>query len=345
MSRHVRIAVTALTLNSLAFGPALAQSDICRRASQASGESVSGLSDAKCQEIYQIATEDRWQLQLDSAIAAELGGNEELAWLRLNNILGATSKSDVPLSKAWQGVREDIKEAMQRLEEGLLAKNGRLNLTSTEPGLLVTIADASAYEEAEFAPVTRFLKPGKHTVIVTPTLSAGTEQRYTVDLKQGQTHTLEVSAQASKPETVLTEEAPAVTPPTERVNPPAKLRPLASVAPQKESTSAWKTVGGVAVATGVAALATGGFFILKAEQTPDEIKCWGQACADRDSLRAEVQRRKDQYWDYATITLAAGGALLVGGILAIALSDSDEPVQVSPWFSPEGGGVVGSMRF
>lgn len=111
--------------------------------------------------------------------------------------------------------------------------------------------------------------------------------------------------------------------------------------PTPEGDSPWwkDPIADTLLGAGVIGLGVGGYFLLSASNAEQE-------SFERHARFEELQDKAESHGRIGVIVTAAGGVLLVGGIIRAATrSSSSERTQVSGWLSPDGGGVTAFGRF
>jgi hypothetical protein len=382
-------------------------SGICRKARSVLGEEFKDATEERCQQALDTADEERWELWLAVASAAELSGDLDRAALSLDRFVRDADKRG-RLPSHWAAIRDEARTTIARLDGEVLKTKARVTITSMPEGAEVELVGTPKRPNAERTPTTRYFTPGNHTLRLVLDPDINREVAFTV--KAGQALELKVDLRPDAPKDLAVTEtkAPAVlgsqasvevvkTTPTDNktvtttpadastgqtgpgsTNDPAagtkdggtgtaggtsstdgtsgstgKVEPRPVPDPDdlalvKRETGTWTKVGTVAVALGGASLAAGVVFILQATGLDDEAACSGLACEVDQPLRARVKDEASVAWTRAAGALIAGAILVGGGITAIVKDEPDEPAgstTISPWFSPEGAGVSGLVRF
>lgn len=383
-------------------------SGICRKARSVLGEEFKDATEERCQLALDTADEERWELWLAVASAAELSGDLDRAALSLDRFVRDADKRG-RLPSHWAAIRDEARTTIARLDGEVLKTKARVTITSLPEGAEVEVVGVAKRPNSERTPTTRYFAPGNHTLRLVLDTNVNREVAFSV--KAGQAIELKVDLRPDAPKDLAVTEtkAPAVlgsqssvevvkagptdgktvtktpadastgqTGPGSANDPNAatgngttgntdksggtagaaggndgKVEPRPVPDPDdlalvKRETGTWTKVGTVAVALGGASLAAGVVFILQATGLDDEAACSGLACEVDQPLRARVKDEASVAWTRAAGALIAGAILVGGGITAIVRDEPDEPkssTTISPWFSPEGAGVSGLVRF
>ncbi len=338
--------------------------DLCKRAKEQLGSVIErGMTADQCQQALDIAEEERWQLWIDIATANELAGDLERAALSLDKFLVAADRRPRPLSAQWVVMRDEARQKVARMDAEVMKTKGRVTIVTTPEGAEATFVGGGAFvpDKVPKTPVSAYFEPGTHTVRVRHpateavrevsfTVAVGSAVRLDIDLRPNARPDTAVAEAPGK--TVLGQDENAAPTPAPEV-PETSFIEVPGEDPDPEGppvrdggASLGESLGTVAIAAGTASLAVGVTFALIASGLDDEAVCAGAAC-DRDvALRERVRRDADVAWDRMTGTMIVGGLLVVGGVLAIVLTD-DAPTAsyVTPWVGPDGGGLSGQLRF
>lgn len=382
-------------------------SGTCRKARSVLGDEFKDATEERCQQALDTADEERWELWLAVASAAELSGDLDRAALSLDRFVRDADKRG-RLPSHWAAIRDESRTTIARLDAEVLKTKARVIVNSVPEGAEVEVVGTAKRPNSERTPTTRYFAPGNHTLRLVLDTNASREVSFSV--KAGQAIELKVDLRPDAPKDLAVTEtkAPAVLgsqPSVEVVkagptddktvtktpadastgqtgpgsaNDPASnggdtgtagtagttgttgasgaagaVEPRSVLDPEdpslvKRETGTWTKVGTVAVALGGASLAAGVVFILQASGLDDEAACSGLACEVDQPLRARVRDEASVAWTRAAGALIAGAILVGGGITAIVKDEPDEPktsTTISPWFSPEGAGVSGIVRF
>lgn len=398
--------LSALVLASVGLAQPVHANDggTCRKARSVLGEEFKDATEERCQQALDSADEERWELWLAVASAAELSGDLDRAALSLDRFVRDADKRG-RLPSHWAAIRDEARTTIARLDGEVLKTKARVTITSTPEGAEVEVVGTAKRPNTERTPTTRYFAPGNHTLRLVLDTNVNREVAFTV--KAGQAIELKVDLRPDAPKDLAVTEtkAPAVlgsqasvevvkTGPTDdktvtktpadassgQTGPGSANDPGASngaaagggdpagnpaggdtgtVEPRpvpdpddlalvKRETGTWTKVGTVAVALGGASLAAGVVFVLQASGLDDQAACSGLACEVDQPLRARVKDEASVAWTRAAGALIAGAILVGGGITAIIKDEPDEPTSsttISPWFSPEGAGVSGLVRF
>lgn len=372
-------------------------SGACRKARSVLGEEFKDATEERCQQALDTADEERWELWLAVASAAELSGDLDRAALSLDRFVRDADKRG-RLPSHWAAIRDEARTTIARLDGEVLKTRARVTINSLPEGAEVEVVGVAKRPNAERTPTTRYFAPGNHTLRLVLDTNVNREVAFSV--KAGQAIELKVDLRPDAPKDLAVTEtkAPAVlgsqasvevvkagptddktvtktpadastgqTGPGSANDPGAtdgtaggtaggaagKVEPRPTPDPDdlalvKRETGTWTKVGTVAVALGGASLAAGVVFVLQATGLDDEAACSGLACEVDQPLRARVRDEASVAWTRAAGALIAGAILVGGGITAIIKDEPDEPktsTTISPWFSPEGAGVSGTVRF
>ena len=126
--------------------------------------------------------------------------------------------------------------------------------------------------------------------------------------------------------------------PSDAVAPP----PVEQPRPGPERSPWWKDpIGDGLVVVGVAGLGVGGYYLMSAKQAEADSKKLDGDFKEKDALA-------EKHGKIGTIAAAAGGVLLVGGIVRYATrggGGNKERTALTGWFSPDGGGFAAMGRF
>lgn len=401
--------LSALVLASVGLAQPVHANDggACRKARSVLGEEFKDATEERCQQALDSADEERWELWLAVASAAELSGDLDRAALSLDRFVRDADKRG-RLPSHWAAIRDEARTTIARLDGEVLKTRARVTITSVPEGAEVEVVGTAKRPNAERTPTTRYFAPGNHTLRLVLDTNVNREVAFSV--KAGQAIELKVDLRPDAPKDLAVTEtkAPAVlgsqasvevvkTGPTDdktvtktpadastgQTGPGSANDPGASdgtaaattgsgdpagsppggttgtVEPRpvpdpddlslvKRETGTWTKVGTVAIALGGASLAAGVVFVLQATGLDDEAACSGLACEVDQPLRARVKDEASVAWTRAAGALIAGAILVGGGITAIIKDEPDEPASsttISPWFSPEGAGVSGLVRF
>jgi hypothetical protein len=260
---------------------------------------------------------------LNLAACHEKQGRLATAWLEY---------SDAQVA-ARRDAREDRVEYARTRAQELEPKLSRLTLSlatdADDPTLSIELDGASVGREAIGAPTP--VDSGKHTV------------RATANGKRPWTGTIEVGASADQQSLVIPklEDAPAEPPPaTTPATTPATfaLPPAgtpqtdaknADVAPHPIPSSVY-VAGGITLALGVSAIATGVAYLNKRDDYETR----------KNDSDAEARRRSAQKYGYLNIGMWAGAALGAGVTSFLFVTrPSRTAAQVTPWAGPQGAGL------
>jgi len=371
------------TLNTLALAASLALTagtfvrsasaapadDVCARARTILGEELRDASVERCQQALDSADEDRWQLWLDVAMAAEMTGDQDRAALTLERFVREADRRG-RLPDHWAALRDEARSNVGRLDAEVLKTKARVVINSIPEGAEIDVSGTARRANPDKTPATRYFAPGSHSVRLVLAEPA-VNRELTFSVTAGQTLELKVDLRPGAPSEISITESPGTTvlgqrpgpdsaPPTEPTKPAASAAtPAPTVeprsAPDPEDASlvrngpgTWSRVGTVAITVGGAALAAGTVFVLQAIGLDDEAACSGLACDVDGPLRSRVRAEASVAWDRALGSLIAGGVLVAGGITAIIRDTPDEPTSsttISPWFSTDGAGFSTNVRF
>lgn len=373
-----------LVLLPLASHPTLAaESEVCKRARAQLGEPFKGATEAQCQQALDQADEDRWQLWLDVARAAELTGDLDRAALTLDRFVREADRRG-RLSDEWASLRDEARTEMARLDAKVLETRARVVINSTPEGAEIEIVGTPGRPKPDTTPATRYFAPGAHTVRLT-LREPRAQREVTFSVTAGQTTELKVDLRPGAPQDVAIVETPAPTvlgqrPPADSPGPSTPTTPSATptvtptpvgdpgsttptdlppieprtlpdpddVALVRSGPGPLTRIGTVAITLGAAALAAGTVFTLQWLGLEDEAECAGLACEVDQPLRARVRADAGIARDRAIGSIIAGVVLVGGGITAIIRDTPDEPTAtttISPWLSPDGAGVTTRLRF
>ncbi len=371
------------TLNTLALAASLALTavplvpsasaapadDVCRRARTVLGEDFRGASAERCQQALDAADEDRWQLWLDVAMAAEMTGDQDRAALTLERFVREADRRG-RLPDHWAALRDEARTNISRLDAEVLKTKARVVINSIPEGAEIEVIGTARRANPDKTPTTRYFAPGSHSVrLVLEEPAINREITFSVTV--GQTLELKVDLRPNAPsEIAITESrgapvlgqrpaADAATPTEPTKSAASSATPVPAVEPRptpdpedaslvRNGPGTWTRVGTVAITVGGAALAAGTVFVLQAIGLDDEAACSGLACDVDRPLRSRVRAEASVAWDRALGALIVGGALVAGGITAIVRDTPDEPsssTTISPWFSPDGAGFSTNVRF
>lgn len=212
--------------------------------------------------------------------------------------------------------------------------------TAQAAGLVVK-RDSIQVDPATFGVATP-VDPGKHVISVTATGKQSWQT--TVDTEdEGKTVATTVPALADAPELPKPApvEAPAVA--AKLAPPPAPAKRLPP-APRSSNAGLERTVGIVVGGVGLTAVAVGGVLGLSARAKWSDANCPDRVC--KTAADQELATSAKHTANAATVTMAAGGVLVVAGVVLYVLSGSssnESPVadqssrlRVMPGFGPQG---------
>lgn len=384
----------ALVLASLGLAQPTraAEGGACRKARSVLGEEFKDATEERCQQAMDNADEDRWQLWLDVATAAELSGDLDRAALTLDRFVRDADRRG-RLPSHWAAIRDEARTTISRLDTEVLKTKARVIINTTPEGAEVEVVGTTKRPGNERTPTTRYFAPGSHTLRIVKdeanrevafTVTAGQAIELKVDLRPDAPSDLAVTETkapgvlGSQPTVEVVKTTPttgntvttnpkdassggAATDPSDPANAAgpkadptdAPVEPRPTLDPEdpplvREPTGTWTKVGTVAITLGGASLAAGVVFVLQAAGLDDEAACSGLACEVDQPLRARVKDEASVAWARAAGSLIAGALLVGGGITAIVRDTPDKPTSsttISPWLSPDGAGLSGTVRF
>jgi hypothetical protein len=150
------------------------------------------------------------------------------------------------------------------------------------------------------------------------------------------------AAPAEKP-AAPAEKQPAPTGPSEAAKPP----PAESPGSGPERSPWWKDpIGDGLVVAGVVGLGVGGYFLMSAKSASDDLS--GTPPPPSEAKFQELKDKADSRGKIGVIATAAGGVLVVGGIVRYMTrggGGNQERTALTGWLSPDGGGVAAVGRF
>lgn len=358
---------------TLALSPALAllagpshgaEGDSCRRARSVLGDEFKDATEERCQQALDIADEDRWQLWLDVATAAELSGDLDRAALTLDRFVRDADRRG-RLPSHWATIRDEARTSISRLDAQVLKTKARVTLVTVPEGADVEIVGTPRRPNAERTPTNRYFAPGNHTVRVS--LDANQSREVAFSVEAGQTVELKIDLRPTAPKDLAVTESrapsmlgaapsvevvkvatgpnpadPKATGTTTTTTPadasssanaqptttPIEPRPLLDPDDPplvSPETGTWTKVGRVAITLGGASLAAGVVFVLQGAGLDDEAACSGLACEVDGPLRERVKDEAGIAWRRAAGALIVGALLVGGGITAIVRDTPDEP--------------------
>jgi hypothetical protein len=374
----------ALVLASLGLAQPThaAEGGACRKARSVLGEEFKNATEDRCQQALDTADEDRWQLWLDVATAAELSGDLDRAALTLDRFVRDADRRG-RLPSHWTAIRDDARTTISRLDAEVLKTKARVVINTTPEGAELEVVGTTKRPSGERTPTTRYFTPGNHTVRVVLdkanrevafTVTAGEAIELKIDLRPkapeelAVTDTMAPAVLGSEPSVEVIKSGPtpgstvkitptdassAATDPASAKPVPTTIEPRPTLDPEDpslvpEPTGTWTKVGTVAITLGGASLAAGVVFVLQAIGLDDEAACSGLACEVDQPLRERVRDEATTAWTRAAGSLLVGALLVGGGITAIVRDTPDEPTSsttISPWVSPDGAGLSGTLRF
>ncbi len=353
--------LVAAMLGGMAIGARASDGDACKKARLVLDEPLDGATEDQCLAALDAAEEEKWQLWLDVASALELKNDTERAATMLSRFVAQADSRGARISEHWAAVREDVRAKVKKLEEGLLKDKGRVVIITTPEGAEVTFVGSNRAGPADKTPVTRYLAPGTHVArIIAP--GSGEAREVTFPVGVGQHVEVKVGLEASGESTVAVDgqlvgrKASPEVAVSEPVGPPNPIEASPEVGEEPlggEATGLWTRLGTAGITLGGAAVAVGIVFALQGAGLDDEASCSGEICNIDAPLRALVRADSDTAWGRATGAFIVGGALLAGGIVAVVL-DPDRAAsagsgafkpRVTPWLSPDGAGLSGTVSF
>jgi len=348
--------------------------EVCRRARSVMGADATRSSAEDCQRALDAAEEETWQLWLDGALAADNGGDKELAVASYQRLVDAADRRGPRLSDSWARQRDEARSAIGRIDQELLLKGARVNISSIPEGAEVTVGGAGSPSSVDKTPTIHYFAPGSHSVRVRAPDSGETrELRFTVE--RGQTLELKIDLRKGAPTMhgVIEGTGPAMrgqTPGPGEVGAHDGVVTIDNGAvvktppddddgegpPQTQTTgTTGTTIGIAAISVGAASLAAGTVFLLSGKGLRDDFqacKAPGSGCTATAKALNQAEHDADVQYNRATAAYIAGGVLVVGGIIAVLVFDDVGVVEhdsrattITPWVSPDGAGVAGSLRF
>lgn len=363
---HLALVLSLCLLSSSASAD---DGEVCRRARSVMGADASTASAEACQRALDEVEEESWQLTLDLALAAEKGGDREQAVTRYQRFVDAADRRGARLGASWARQRDDARTAIGRIDQELLTKRARVNISSLPDGAEVLVVSGVAVPgDTEKTPTIRYFTPGTHTVrLRAPATGEARELSFSVE--RGQTLELKVDLRKDAPTEhgVIEGVGPAMRGQTPgpadegtNIDRGAVVHALPDEddgegPPQTQTTgSTGTTIGLVALSVGIASLAAGTVFLVTGDGLGDEFEACarpGSGCPATASALNDLERDADVQYDRATAAFIAGGVLVVGGVIAMLVFDDvgevtpDARTKVVPWVAPDGGGLSASLRF
>jgi hypothetical protein len=140
---------------------------------------------------------------------------------------------------------------------------------------------------------------------------------------------------------IAAKEPPPVEPTPDPEPPKVDKEEIRKPPPAAEGKSRWRDpLGGVLVGAGAIGLGVGGFFLVKSHGAAADSKS-----ATDHATALDLKDKAKSQGQIGVIAAAAGGALLVGGIVRYATRKSERDSVVSMWLTPDAAGVVALGRF
>ncbi len=306
---------------------------------------LAGPDDAKAKKLFDeardLAKANKWPEACEKLAASKTLSPRMLTTYRLADCherIGKTASAHAgfveaaDLAKAT-GDSTKQQDALDRAKkvEGKLARV-TLELPADEPAIAIKIDDVAI--AAALAREKLPLDPGEHTLVAT---APGKESKtVTFTVPEGPSVTT-VTVPPLVGETKKVEK---------KVEEPPPPPPIEE--PRPASGSGLKTVGFVALGVGAVGLGVGTALGLSAKSLDGDAEelCTARGCsAEGKQLNDDARSRGN----LATVVFTAGAVIAVTGLVLVLVAPSkkSEPVaaSVSPWASPQGGGltVVGSF--
>ncbi|MFO0750696.1 MAG: hypothetical protein U1F43_34255 [Myxococcota bacterium] len=370
-------------------------SEVCQRARSVmdAGMARSATPEA-CQRALDSAEEERWQLWLDMALAAEKGGDREQAVNGYSKFVDAADRRGQRLGEIWGHQRDDARTAIARLDTELLQKKARVTIASIPDGAEVTIVSGAILVpgSTQKTPTIHYFAPGSHMVrLFSAETKASREINFSVEA--GQTLELKADLRAGAPTDygIIEGAGPALrgqTPAADTGDPgmghgngsvvvevqggPDSHGPGGANGPGGPKGpdgdddpdgppqtvthhSVFRTLGVVGVAAGIGTLAAGAVFLANGSGLDDEFRACaapGSGCSAKAAALNALEHEADVQYTRSTVAFIVGGALVVGGVLALVLVDDGPEVapattgaHVTPWMSPDGAGLSATVGF
>ncbi|HRE88916.1 MAG TPA: PEGA domain-containing protein, partial [Myxococcota bacterium] len=203
--------LSALVLASVGLVQPVQANDsgVCRKARSVLGEEFKDATEERCQQALDTADEERWELWLAVASAAELSGDLDRAALSLDRFVRDADKRG-RLPSHWAAIRDEARTTIARLDGEVLKTKARVTINSLPEGAEVEVVGTAKRPNAERTPTTRYFTPGNHTLRLVLDTNVNREVAFSV--KAGQAIELKVDLRPDAPSDLAVTEtkAPAV---------------------------------------------------------------------------------------------------------------------------------------